>query len=92
MPNRKCDVPSGSQVNSFVGDNGDPMTADEMRALRDLDRLARRWPSTLTLVSMGGSLHVVHTNDDRFHSEHSPDRSDSVLWTVLGIPNDGGDW
>jgi hypothetical protein len=76
----------------FEGINGDPMTRAEIRAVQSLDRLAKRWPKTLKLVSMGGTLCVVHDDDERFHSEHSPERGESVLYTFEGIPNDGGDW
>jgi len=72
--------------------NGDPVTIDEVNAIRSLHRLAKRWPQTLKLVSMGGSLHVVHAADERFHDPFAPVRGEAVLDTISGIPNDGGDW
>lgn len=52
------------------------LTASEAKAVASLQRLAHRWPKSLTLASMCGSLVVVHTDDERFD----------------GIPNTGGDW
>jgi hypothetical protein len=77
---------------AIEGANGSELTEDEARAVRSLDRLARRWPQTLKLVSMSGSLHVIHSADERFGSEVSTERGEAVLHTIHGIPNDGGDW
>lgn len=75
----------------YLGDNGDLMTQHEARAIGQLQRLARQWPKTLKLISMGGSLHVIHAADERYATE-GPNRGDAVLATIHGIPNDGGDW
>jgi hypothetical protein len=72
--------------------NGNYVTEQEARAIQSLHRLAERWPQTLKLVSMGGSLYVVHANDARFHDEDSRIRGEAVLDSIDGIPNDGGDW
>lgn len=74
------------------GDNSDPLTNEEAKAIRALERVASHWPQTLKLVSMGGSLHVIHTEDPRYHDLLSHLRGDAVLKTIFGIPNDGGDW
>lgn len=76
----------------FTGTNDDELTLAEVRAIQGLARLSKRWPRTLKLVSMGGSLHAVHTDDNRFHSSSSLERGEAVLYTFSGIPNDGGDW
>ena len=76
----------------FAGTNGDEVTPEEVRAIQALARLSKRWPQTLKLVSMGGSLHVIHTADRRFHLDDSAERGESVLYTFSNIPNDGGDW
>ena len=76
----------------FAGATGDPMTREEVDIIRSLHRLAKRWPPTLKLVSMGGSLHVIHTDDTRFHEGDAITRGEVVLDTIHGIPNDGGDW
>jgi hypothetical protein len=72
------------------------LTDDERRAIASLNRLAKRWPRTLTLVSMGGGLYVIRSDDERFHVEHDGlnglTRADAIIDTILGIPNDGGDW
>jgi hypothetical protein len=77
---------------TYEGENGEPVTAEEHRAIQSLHRLAKRWPRSLTLVSMGGSLHVIHTGDPRYGELAAEPRGDSVLDTFQGIPNDGGDW
>lgn len=61
-------------------------TPDEEAAIRSLERLAKRWPQSLTLFSWSGSLTVVKSDDmgnDGFHSDRTH--------TIFGIPNDGGD-
>jgi len=74
------------------GDNGDPLTVDEDKAIRSLERLAKRWPQSLTLMSMGGSLVVIHTCDERMNHDNCGERAEAVLAGIVGIPNDGGDW
>lgn len=61
------------------------------RAIRALHRLAKRWPPTLKLVSMGGGLHVIHGADERFHDGRATVRGEAVL-DSFQISNDGGDW
>jgi hypothetical protein len=74
-------------------DNGDPLTEEEARAIRSLRVLARLWPRSLTLASMGGSLVVFHTGDPRWDASLGTDRAKAVLADDFsGIPNDGGDW
>ncbi|XKH58532.1 hypothetical protein LG293_15885 (plasmid) [Citricoccus nitrophenolicus] len=68
------------------------LTDAESKAIRSLQRLAKTWPRSLTVASMGGSLVVVHTNDDRFDSERTLERHEAILADISGIPNTGGDW
>lgn len=79
-------------MSDFEEASGDEVTPEEVRAIRALARLAKRWPQTLKLVSMGGSLHVIHAADERFGAVDSLTRGETVLHTIQGIPNDGGDW
>jgi hypothetical protein len=79
-------------VTGFEGKNGDPMTEEEVKAIRSLHRLAKRWPQTLTLASMGSSLCVLHTGDPRWGELLGIDRAKAILDDIDGIPNDGGDW
>lgn len=76
----------------FAGKNGDPLTREEVNAVRSLHRLAKRWPRTLTLASMGSSLCVFHTGDPRWGADLPSERGEAVLDDIYGIPNDGGDW
>lgn len=76
-----------------AGDNGDELTKEEAAAIAALRRLDARWPSSLTLASMGGSLVVFHTGDPRWGAFAGVDRAEAVLAEHFsGIPNDGGDW
>lgn len=68
------------------------LTAEEAKVIASLQRLAKRWPNTLRLVSMDGSLHVVRADDDRFHSEDSMERVQSIIADIHGIPHEGGAW
>jgi hypothetical protein len=69
------------------------LTDEERRAIRALQRLAKRWPKSLTLFSWSGSLVVFHSADmTRLTSCYEGgEKSDLILDTVEGIPNDGGD-
>lgn len=68
------------------------MNEAEERAIASLQRLAKRWPRSLTLASMGGSLVVIHTRDERFDADSTDERQEAVLADINGIPNTGGDW
>jgi hypothetical protein len=41
---------------------------------------------------MGSGLHVIRSDDERFHDENSLVRGEAVIQDIPGIPNDGGDW
>ncbi len=69
-----------------------PIAPEEASAIRALQRLAKRWPRSLTLASMGGDLVILHTKDERFDSPSTLERQAVVLAEVRGIPNTGGDW
>jgi len=68
------------------------LTTEEAAAIRSLQRLAKKWPKNLRLISMAGSLFVVRAGDGRFHSDSTYERSESVIADIHGIPNTGGDW
>jgi diaminopimelate decarboxylase len=68
------------------------LTEIEHKAIQALQRLAKRWPQTLKLVSMGGGLHVIRNGDPRFGESSGVDRGKAVIDSIIGIPNDGGDW
>lgn len=72
--------------------NDAALSDTERKAIMALHRLAKRWPETLTLVSMDGGLHVIRTGDPRFASDDRVERGDAVIQTVTSIPNDGGGW
>lgn len=83
-----------SDLSEFIADNGEQATGEEARAIRSLQRLARRWPKTLKLISMDGSLHVIHTDSEGLpeYGEDREVRQACILADIRGIPNDGGSW
>lgn len=66
------------------------LTMEEEKAVASLRRLAKRWPCTLTLASMGGSLFVLPS--DYGETASGGIDPDDVIESIPGIPNTGGDW
>lgn len=58
------------------------LTKEEQKAIRALDRLAKKWPKTLTLFSWSGSLAIFKDTDDGVRCN---------VGNTVGVPNDGGD-
>ena len=73
--------------------NGNLVTEEEKVAIEALERQAKRWPRSLTLASMGSSLVVFHTGDERWEAVYPSMRAEAIVADDFGgIPNDGGDW
>lgn len=67
------------------------LTDEERNAIASLRRLAKRWPRSLTLASMDGSLVVFRTGDPVFDGDTN--RGECVIADdFAGIPNEGGGW
>lgn len=73
------------------------LTNAEVRAIAALEQLAKKWPPSLTLVSMDGGLQVVLTQE--YHDGNGPEflsgaerQELCVVTDIHGIPNDGGGW
>lgn len=75
----------GQLLGEHSGGHDDRLTLEELDAVKSLERLAKKWPRSLMLVSAASSLVVVHTDD------LSDDFASRVLSSISGIPNDGGD-
>ena len=58
------------------------ITAEEEKAIRSLQRLAKKWPQSIRLFSWSGTLVVTKANSDNVQA---------LVAEVEGIPNDGGD-
>ena len=58
------------------------VTKDEQKAIASIERLAKKWPQTLTLFSWSGTMNVFKSADDG---------QPCVITGIGGIPNDGGD-
>lgn len=65
---------------------------DERRAIASLKRLAKRWPRSLTLASMGGSLYVLPTAHHDLPGGQGVDPDSVLAYLGSDIPNTGGDW
>lgn len=61
------------------------LTDDEERAIRSLERLAKRWPRSLGLFGASGTLEVRRTSDENGGGARY------CVATILGIHADGGD-
>jgi hypothetical protein len=81
-PNPRCPVPDPVP---------DKLTDEEAKAIKSLERLARRWPRSLTLFSAAGSLVVIATDTPARSLADTRMTEADVLATIDGIPNDGGD-
>ena len=71
------------------------LTREEELAIKSLERLAKRWPRSLTLASMGGSLVVFPTDAPTLEMQGTGfgiDPEQVVCWIGTAIPNTGGDW
>ena len=66
--------------------NEPDLSGRERRAIAVLHGLSTAWPSTLKLVSIDGTLHVVRAHDPRYALSGS---STAFLGTFEGIPSDG---
>ena len=67
------------------------LTDDEAKAVRSLERLAKKWPDTLQLFSWSGTLHVMLTEDVHECFLADGGYQDASITTIPGIRNDGGD-
>jgi len=70
------------------------LTPEERKAIKSLNSLAKQWPKSLWLFSGAGTLHVMRydsTGDVAVTNSGGMDQR-YIVETVLGIPNDGGDW
>lgn len=82
-------------MNTASIDQPDELTAEELAVVRSFLRLAKRWPRSLTLASMGGTLVIVHTDDPVWQGrDGQSERAEAILASVGAdmIPNTGGDW
>lgn len=66
------------------------LTDEEDKVVQSLERLAKKFPSTLSLFSWSGTLCVckTHPDDENDNDYEYPYR---VITSMPGIINDGGD-
>lgn len=79
------------------------LTNEERAAIRALERLAKKWPKSLWLFSVSGTLHVMK-KDAKGKRPEVPDTScqaapgggtltdQRMSVATIDIENDGGDW
>lgn len=70
--------------------NEDCLTAEELKAIGGLRRLASRWPRSLMLASMDAELVVVRNDESRMDGANID--QDAIVAEIDGIPNNGGGW
>ena len=58
------------------------ITKEEEKAIKALERLAKKWPESLSLFSWSGHLIVTKFNQEGIECD---------IGTISGIKNDGGD-
>ena len=70
------------------------LTKRETDVIKDLKKLAKKWPKSLWLFSASGTLCVMKSgeNGEQVTASSGEMDQDYIVDTILGIPNDGGDW
>ena len=69
------------------------LTADELKAIAALQRVAKTWPKSLWLFSASGSLNVMKKNAAGDMAETAYGGFDQEFSVAkINIQNDGGDW
>ena len=80
------------------GYEGPKLSDEEVKAIKSLRRLAKRWPDTLWLFSANGSLCVMRKGLNGEHVTDPPNEAGAGMCQAMritaiqGIDNDGGDW
>jgi hypothetical protein len=71
-----------------------PLTDEEKKAIRALNRVAKIWPKSLWLFSASGSLNVMRCDADGDHAYDDATCGVDQDYSIenIDIPNDGGDW
>jgi hypothetical protein len=62
------------------------LTEEEEKAIKSLDRVAKKWPKSLKLFSQSRTLLVI-----KHHPGHPEDDHGRIVDIIPGIYNDGGD-
>jgi hypothetical protein len=69
------------------------LTPEEERAITTLKRLAKRWPESLFIASMAGTLCVMRNDERGMHPETDGGGIDpEYMIDSIDINNTGGDW
>ena len=70
------------------------LSAEETRTIRELTKLAQKWPKTLWLYANGVNIYVMRVgeNGERFVTGFGKGYDPDCSVATIGIPNDGGDW
>lgn len=70
--------------------NEHSLTAEELKAIGGLRRLAVRWPRSLMLASIDGELVVLRNDATRMDGANID--QEAIVAEIAGIPNTGGGW
>lgn len=77
------------------GEDGVPLSPEELKAIRALKRLAKKWPRSIYLFAANGTLNVLRKLPDGGASMTGPQGGadpTAIVVTIEGIDCDGGDW
>jgi len=66
--------------------NKEKLTDKEIKTIKSLEKLAKKWEKSLMLFSWNGGLCIIKS-----HPDDSETAFGRVVTTIQGIPNDGGD-
>lgn len=75
--------------------HGVKLRPEERQAIRSLERLQQRWPPSLWLAAMDGSLYVMRkdANGERVvHAASGRIDQAGIVASIDGIEADGGGW
>ena len=62
------------------------LTNEEEKAIRSLERVAKKWPGTLSIFAQSGTLMII-----KRHPKYPKEEFGRIVGTIIGIDNDGGD-
>lgn len=71
-----------------MSDSGDELTYEEKWAIASLQRIAKRWPQSLTLLVSDFDLVIIRSGEPGMDLDLN---KQEVLASIKGIPNNAGD-
>lgn len=81
-------------MSAILGGHPDevPLTDDERKAIRAMNRLAKTWPKSLWLFSASGTLTIMRKDATGTRAGDGDGVDQAFAVDTVDIQNDGGDW